>query len=202
MLRAVILTFGMMSIISSAQAADYADPTWPCIQRKVERLSLGLMWPVPEDPAKSLPADVTAQVAELADKLALRRISVEELTPDVSKFAAAHDHNAHVLGAVFADVFHRLDSRRTKIISGIAKVSLGQIALAEKIDATRAEMDTLMAAKDPDFDQVDKLEEQLDWDQEIYTDRQKSITYLCETPVLVEKRLYEVAQMLQAEMAK
>ena len=58
-------------------------------------------------------------------------------------------------------------------------------------------METLLAAAEPDFGRVDKLEEQLDWDQVIYTDRQRSITYLCETPTLLERRLFSIAQMLQ-----
>lgn len=54
-----------------------------------------------------------------------------------------------------------------------------------------------MAQAEPDYDRVDALEEQVDWDQRIFTDRQKTITYLCETPTLLEKRLYAISQMLQ-----
>ena len=82
-------------------------------------------------------------------------------------------------------------------IGGIGEFSLGQIALSEKIDSARAEMDSQMAQAEPDFDRVDALEEQVDWDQRIFTDRQKTITYLCETPTLLEKRLYAISQMLQ-----
>ncbi len=58
-----------------------------------------------------------------------------------------------------------------------------------------------MAEEDPDYDRVDALEEQLDWDQRIYNDRQRSITYLCETPTLLERRLFVIAQMLQQAAA-
>ena len=58
--------------------------------------------------------------------------------------------------------------------------------------------DTLMEAENPDFDEVDRLEEQLDWDERIYTDRQRSLIHVCETPVLMEKRLYAISQMLLA----
>jgi hypothetical protein len=54
-----------------------------------------------------------------------------------------------------------------------------------------------MAKPEPDFDKVDDLEEQLDWDQVIFSDRQRSIEYLCETPVIIERRLFEIARMLQ-----
>ena len=102
-----------------------------------------------------------------------------------------------MLGLVFDRVFTGLSKRRTRIISGIGEFSLGQIDLAEQIDRVRAEMDAALAAEPPDYDKVDQLEEQLDWDQLIYSDRQRSITYLCETPQIIERRLFAIAQMLQ-----
>lgn len=179
-------------------AADFSDPTWPCIQRKVENLSIGLMWPLPIEPEQAeMDSALERDVAELAETLGLRRIPLEELQSQVDTFAAKHDGNADTLGRVFAQVFDTVSKRRTRIIKGIGDFSMGQIALADKIDAARAEIDTLMAASDPNFDRVDLLEEQIDWDQVIHTDRQRSITYLCETPTLLERRLFGVAQMLQ-----
>lgn len=191
-----------MSVPSLAGAADFSDPTWPCVQRKVESLSLGLMWPIPL--AEVAPTDpaLKKDIAELADTLALRRIELEELGPPVEEFATQHDGDGEVLGRVFEQVFNSLSQRRTRIINGIGEFSLGQIALSEKIDALRVEMDTQMAADAPNYDRVDEIEEQLDWDQVIYTDRQQSITYLCETPVLLEKRLYALAQMLSQHVAE
>ncbi|ETA53580.1 hypothetical protein [Ponticoccus alexandrii] len=180
-------------------AADYSDPTWPCVQRKVERLSVGLMWPQPIPETAPEDASVRRDIHDLATRLAVRRIPVEEIRADVAGFAESHQGDPALLGLVFDDVFGSLSGRRTQIISGIGKFSLSQIALSERIEAARKEMDAEMAKDEPDFDRVDALEEQLDWDQTIYSDRQQSITYLCETPVLLEKRLFEIAQMLQAE---
>ena len=89
------------------------------------------------------------------------------------------------------------ETRRGRIINGIGAFSLGQIELSKRVDATRAQMDALMAQDAPDYDKVDALEEQLDWDERIFIDRQQSITYLCETPVLLEKRLFAISQLLQ-----
>ena len=178
-------------------AADYSDPTWPCIQRKVERLSEGLMWPhpipetMPEDPA------LRREIEQLAAKLAIRRLDVSELQADVTAFAERNGGDPALLGLVFEETFSSLSGRRSRIIDGIGKFSLSQISLSERIEAARQDMEAEMAQEDPDFDKVDALEEQLDWDQTIYTDRQQSITYLCETPVLLEKRLYAISQLLQ-----
>jgi hypothetical protein len=81
-------------------------------------------------------------------------------------------------------------------MEGIADFSLGQIALSERIEAARVEFDSLLNVENPDYDKLDSLEEQIDWDERIYIDRQKNLTYVCETPVLLEKRLFTIAQML------
>ncbi|MDP5217046.1 hypothetical protein Q5Y75_07445 [Ruegeria sp. 2205SS24-7] len=194
-----VFALALTSMAASGHAAEFSDPTWPCVQRKVEQLSLGLMWPHPVDTTRIEGDDVLGlEVAELADALALRRVELEDLRPQVAAFADRHNGDPAVLGLVFDRVFNGLSKRRTRIISGIGEFSLSQIGLAEQIDKVRAEMDTAMAAESPDFDKVDKLEEQLDWDQLIYSDRQRSITYLCETPQIIERRLFAIAQMLQA----
>ncbi len=192
------LTLALLGSATTVAAADYADPTWPCIQRKVENLSAGLMWSLPQ-PEVPFPVDaaVGLEIAILADTLSLRRIPAEELQPLIDEFAARHDGDPALLGQVFTAVFEPLNKRRGRIIDGIGDFSLGQIALSEKIDAARVEMSAQMAKTEPDFDKVDALEEQLDWDQVIFSDRQRSIEYLCETPVIIERRLFEIARMLQ-----
>lgn len=200
--RTVLLGAFVLGQPLALAAADFSDPTWPCVQRKVGALSEGLMWPQPLDP-EFQPEDpaVAAEISDLAETLALRRLDVESLAPDVQAFAEKNGGDPQILGQVFAQAFKSLNTRRTRIISGIEDFSLGQIALAEKIDKMRVEMDTELAVAEPDFDRVDALEEQLDWDQTIYSDRQRSITYLCETPVTLERRLFAIAQMLQAVVA-
>ncbi|MCV3274066.1 hypothetical protein [Roseobacter sinensis] len=178
-------------------AADYSDPTWPCVQRKVETLSLGLMWPHPVDP-EAAPAseEMQADIDELAGYLSLRRVDLDSLAPRIEAFAETYQGDPAALGMVFAEVFDTLSKRRGRIIKGIEDFSLSQIALADKIDTVRAEMNAILAKAEPDFDKVDALEERLDWDQVIYTDRQRNIAYLCETPTLLERRLFSIAQML------
>lgn len=183
--------------LTGAKAADFSDPTWPCIQRKVETLSLGLMWPYPLDPeAEVTDPALRADIDELSDYLSLRSIDPEQLQPRIEAFAERHNGDPEILGQAFAATFDTLSKRRARIMSGIESFSLGQITLAEKIDANRAAMDSALAADTPDYDRIDTLEEQLDWDQVIYSDRQRNITYLCETPTLLEKRLFSIAQML------
>lgn len=197
-LRALATSLSLLVIAPQLQAADFSDPTWPCVQRKVETLSLGLMWPFPVDGETDAPdGDLRSDVQELGALLALRRVEPETLEPQINAFAETYQGDPQALGLVFANVFDTLSNRRARIMRGIGDFSLGQIALAEKIDAARGEMNAVLTAAEPDFDKADLLEEQLDWDQVIYTDRQRNIAYLCETPTLIERRLFSIAQMLQ-----
>ncbi|WP_424968615.1 hypothetical protein [Dinoroseobacter sp. S375] len=198
MFRPLALSLALLAPSLPALAADYSDPTWPCVQRKVETLSPGLMWAFPLDPAAVAPDEARDQdVRELAGYLSLRRVPLEELEPRVAAFAETYGGDPEALGLAFYTVFDTLSKRRSRIINGIGDFSLSQIALAEQIDANRVAMDVQMAKDAPDFDAVDALEEKIDWDQIIYTDRQRNIAYLCETPTLLERRLFGIAQMLQ-----
>lgn len=196
------LIFAASAVIFCSPAAvlgaDFSDPTWPCVQRKVETLSLGLMWPLAVPEGQVEDEALKADIINLADTLAVRRLELEVLRGEVEAFATRWpDRTADHLGRVFERTFSTLNKRRSRIIGGIGDFSLSQIALAEKIDATRMEMDAALASDAPDFDKIDALEEKLDWDQVIFSDRQQSITYLCETPQLIEKRLFAIARLLQ-----
>lgn len=180
----------------TVESATFADPSWPCLQRKVDDLSLGIMWPHPVAELAIDESDPEA-LREISTRLALRRTSLDEMDALINDFVARQPNpNLNLLGNVFKMVFDRLSSNRRDIISGIEDYSFRQIDLAEDIDRTRREMALHVNASEPDFDLIDKLEEKLDWEERIFKDRSLSLTYVCETPVILEKRLYSVAQAL------
>ena len=179
-----------------AQAADPTDPSWPCVQRKVERLSAGVMWPL------ALPegaASLSSDQQDLVSALVLRRISVEEAGKMIAEFGAAQDLSEGEWSAIFASFFKRLDQNRTELIRGIERYANSQIELSKEIDGLRQKMDGALAATEPDYDQIDVMEVDLDWKTRIFDDRSRSLTYVCESPVLLEKRLYAIAQLLLAQ---
>lgn len=196
-----VAVLAVLGLGAAAQAADFSDPTWPCVQRKVESLSPGIMWPHPVEDRTFEPA-TEAAVKDLAGRMALRRVAEAELPALVDAFTAAHGRDPALLGHVFMAAFDRMARQRQAIMKGIEEYSLSQIALSERIEAARVEMDRLMEAAEPDYDRVDVLEEQLAWDERIFTDRSQALTYVCETPVLLEKRLYAVSQILAGAVGK
>ncbi len=185
--------------MGNAQAAMFDDPTWPCQQRKVQELSIGLMWnrALPDafdlDTRRPLPEEARNLVALLS----LRRVSLVEAEDAVKSFSGNTEFaDPQTMLFIFAEIFTTLGKTRRDVISGIEQYSLKQIALSERIETTRSEMRDIEETADPDFDRIDLLEEQLDWDERVFRDRTRSLTHVCETPVLIEKRLYAIAQLL------
>ncbi len=179
-----------------AGATDYSDPDWPCLQRKAENLSVSLMWP---EPITHMPLAPAAN--DLVAILSLRRVTLEEAGAHVQAFVEkAAPVDGQLLGNIFLGVFENLSDSRQRVIAGIARYSRSQIALSSRIDGSRVEMAKLAGETKPDFDRIDKLEEQIDWDERIYRDRSQALTYVCETPVLLEKRAYAIAQILLKHM--
>lgn len=188
----------MAAIATPSLAVGQSDPDWPCIQRKQPHLSPGALWSGP------LPDTATEELARRADISALghalhqRRLSMEEAEAQIADFA--RDADAQELTALFLATFQPLDSYRSQIIGGIGRYAEKQAALGAQIEERRAEMARLEAADPPDFDKIDAAEEALDWDTRIFTDRQQALTYVCETPVLLEQRAFALAHAIAAHL--
>ncbi|MFG6079636.1 hypothetical protein ACEUZ9_004878 [Paracoccus litorisediminis] len=191
------LIFAMsLAATGVAHAESGTDPDWPCIQRKQPHLSLGQMWtgPEPDDAVRELAR--SPDIAHLADRLEQRRLPIDQATAEIGTFAAQAD-NAK-LTALMVAVLDRIEPQRSALISGIARYGHKQVDLAKRIEDHRAKMAEMEKAPSPDFDAIDEQEKQLDWDMRIFQDRQQSLTYVCETPVILEQRVFALARAIQA----
>jgi len=179
-----------------AHAESSTDPDWPCVQRKQPHLSLGQMWTGPEatDAVRDLAA--SADIGRLADRLEQRRLPVEAASAEIADFAKTADNDQ--LTALMVALFDRIEPHRTALISGIARYGNKQVDLAKRIEDHRGKMTEMEKAPTPDFDAMDAEEEKLDWDMRIFQDRQQALTYVCETPVILEQRLFALARAIQA----
>jgi hypothetical protein len=188
----------LLALAGAAQAETQAEPGWPCVQRKQPHLSVGQLWPGP--PMGDTVADLTGRddIAALAQLLEQRRLPLDEAEARIAAFAENADEAE--LMALFVAVFDRIDAYRSQIIAGIARYADKQVALTAQIEARRVEMARLEAAADPDFDKIDAEEEKLDWDIRIFTDRQQQLTYVCETPVILEQRAFALAKAIAAHL--
>ncbi|MFB2533304.1 hypothetical protein ACEYYB_13105 [Paracoccus sp. p4-l81] len=197
MLRSALICLMLTTGVAHA-AADPSDPNWPCIQRKVPRLSVGALWTGPVPDAASDAAAKTPAVQALADRLALRRTPMDQAEAAIADFAQTAD--AATLTGLFQAVFDRIDTHRARLIDGIDRYAIGQQALATRLEQGRAQMSQLEAAAKPDFDAIDAAEKQLDWDTRIFDERRQSLTYVCETPVILEQRAYALSRAIAAHL--
>lgn len=176
-------------------AASFDDPDWPCIQRKMPDLSVGQMWPgpAPEGNWRENP-----DIKHLAETLALRRTTLDQVTELATGYAKTlpeAERPAH-MALVFSGVLDRIGAERHQVISGIGRYAHRQTALSDRIKAEEADLAKLKSVPAPDLDQVEALQDTLDWDIRVFRERAQSLTYVCETPVLLEQRAFAIARIL------
>ncbi len=193
-MRYLLVAFGLLA--GAAHAEGGADPDWPCIQRKQPHLSLGQMWtgPAPDDAVRELAR--TPEVAALADRLEQRRLPLPQAEAEIADYAKSAD-NQHLTALMLA-IFDRVEPHRTALMDGIARYGRKQVDLAARIEGHRHEMARLEAIDPPDFDAIDAQEQKLDWDMRIFQDRQQALTYVCETPVILEQRVFALGRAIAA----
>ncbi len=198
-LRRVAAALGFVAaaaVGAPAMAASTAGD-WPCVQRKMPHLSLAQMWSGPEAQGDWRE---DREIRDLANRLASRRLPTEEAEVLIADFAtAAGEQKAERLALLFSGVFEIIESERAKVMAGIERYSKRQQALADRIREQSKEIATLRQNSDGSNAATDAIEDaqsKLDWDTRIYQEREQSLTYVCEVPVLFEQRAFALARMM------
>jgi hypothetical protein len=182
----------LTGLAGAARAADAQDPDWPCIQRLVPRISAAQVWAGPEPGPKAGQGDL--EVSRLASKLAARRTPMADTEKLVEDFAGAQATEVanEKLTALFGRTLEVINRDRASIIAGIKRFSQRQQALAERIRETRAQLQQV-SSSDTDNSELMEL---LNWDLRIFDEREKSLKYLCEQPVLLEQRAFALGRTI------
>ncbi|RRH72338.1 hypothetical protein EG244_15115 [Falsigemmobacter faecalis] len=180
------------------QAAGPVDPDWPCIQRRQPALSVAQIWPGPPAGAEAGALAETPAIRSLGAELAARRTPMEEARAKIEAFAAGH--SADEQQALFLATFAQLQASRARVMEGITRYAHKQAGLDADINTQRREFERLMEAEPKDFDRIDKAEAAIDWSTRIFLDRQQSLTYVCETPVILEQRAFALARVMAAAL--
>ena len=184
-------------------AADQAQAQvqWPCAQRKVPTISAGTLWSGPSiDEGKGWDQDNA--VAALAQKLASRRLPIDQVDPLIASFAkdAGKDKDKK-LTELFVGVLDVVNTNRDEVLNGIMRYARGQERLAERM---RKEADAISEkmtdVQGPTGIAATEQNRDFAWDQRIFKERRQALTYVCEVPSLYERRAYEVAKRIQARL--
>jgi hypothetical protein len=67
----------------------------------------------------------------------------------------------------------------------------------------KSQVEALNAAQSEagaDQQKIADLSNRVQWDTRVFEDRRRALTYVCETPVLIEQRLGALARTIAAEM--
>ena len=185
-------------ILSSGPAAAEGD--WPCIQRKVDELTAAQMWDGPAlDTVAKLRDDPA--VGALAAELAQRRMPLEDAASRIERFAAEAERDRDAkLTALFARVLDRINAERGRLVAGIERYARNQRELAERIKGTGLAVAARRVQPSANGAPLPELEERLRWDTRIYDERQAALTYVCESPTLLEQRAFALAREIRSRL--
>lgn len=182
------------------------NASWPCVQRKVEALSVSQVWDGPTiEGVKGWNQE--EGIGPLINKVTSRRVPLAEAEAAIKKFADAQpaDKRDERLTLLFAGIFDKMARERRTIMAGIEKYQKAQQERAKGLEKQSSELaDIEKTATESDAasqSALEKAREQFNWAQRIFQERQVNIPLACELPVLVEERLYAVAQSIRANMS-
>jgi hypothetical protein len=183
--------------VGPALAQPRLDPDWPCVQRKQPTIAAGAVWSGP-DLASAGPWAADFPAAALAQRLASRRTDLSEADRLIEEFARdAGPERAQRLTRVFAGVLELINAERDRIIGGITRYARGQRLLAERIRDEGDRISAVRNAPSPEGPKdLGELETRFAWDKRVFEERAQALQYVCETPVALEQRLFEIGRRI------
>jgi hypothetical protein len=199
-LAAFLLVFWAAdAALSQQRSQDQGD--WPCRQVKVPNVSAASVWTGPsiDEAVKKWRDDLA--VSDLVGRISLRKTPIETAESLVRDFAkTSGDRRAERLTLLFAGVYDRLESERHEVLAGLDRYGRKQKEFAEKLRTETQEMRAEQDKASPDPQKLKELSEALQWDMRIFEERRQAVTYVCETPALIEQRLGALARAIQAAL--
>ena len=181
-----------------AFALDPRYPDWPCQQLKVPGISIANVWAGPSIEAIDTTKSIDPKEAELISRLAARRTPIEDARKLIADFIVGTDQEKQDKAkTVFAALYSTLNAQRDEVMNGIERFSRKQKTAAEEIREETRKMREMQDAPNIDQAQTDEIVGRLAWQTRIFEDRRKSTAYVCDVPVLIEKRLFDLGKAIQ-----
>ena len=134
-------------------------------------------------------------------RLAARRIPIEDARKLIADYvvgtSAEKQEKAKIL---FAALYSTLNAQRDEVMNGIERFSRKQKAMAVDIREEAQKLRDIQDKPNADQAQTEDLTSRLAWQTRIFEDRRKSTSYVCDVPVLIEKRLFDLGKTIQDAM--
>jgi hypothetical protein len=191
-----------LALCAGPAAAQTAAGDWPCKQIRVPEIALGGVWSGPSiDKERSSWRD-DRSVADLVSRIAPRRTPLEEAEKLVADFAkGSGDNRVARLTLLFAGLYEHMNDERREVVNGLDRFGRRLKDMAEKVRRETQEFYDLQsnkAAADPEA--TKKAAETLQWRLRLLEEQRKMISYVCESPALIEQRFGALARMVMGAM--
>jgi hypothetical protein len=193
----------LLSLASAAAQAprgrDQGD--WPCRQAKVGTIALASIWAGPPiDGTQDWRSD--PEVSALVARASERRTPLEEALSAIGDYAKrlAQDGKDAKLTQLMAGIFDRLNGERDAVIAGLERYGHKQKDMAERVKSEVEGLNAAQSETNADQQKIADLVNRLQWDTRVFEDRRRGLTYVCETPVLIEQRLGALARTIAAAL--
>jgi hypothetical protein len=181
-----------------AFALDPRYPDWPCQQLKVPGISVASVWTGPSIEGIDKAELADPRQPEIVARLAARRTPMDDARKLIAEYlVGTNDEKQQKAKSLFAALYSRLNAQRDEVMNGIERFSRKQKAMAEQIRDETQKMRELQDRPNADQAQSDELANRLLWQTRIFEDRRKSTSYVCDVPVLIEKRLFDLGSAIQ-----
>lgn len=182
-----------------ATAPETGTTDWPCVQRQVATIQPAQMWAGPD---LSLGKDVerTPEMRAIVDQAIARRITgdqAQELVRDYIDEVPEADREK-MAAALFTDMLDRLNAERGQVMNGILRYGSRQKQLAEALREKSRRMAEIR--REGDATAFADIREEMQWDTRVFDDRRKSLTYVCEVPILIEQRAFSLGRELSRDL--
>ena len=171
----------------AALAADPRYPDWPCAQIKVPEVSIAAVWAGP-------PIDDVASAWEQDPRSgsggATRRAPHAAGGCGEEDFGGRHRQRSRAPAegqAHFYRPVQHAQSGAQRGDEGIERFTRKQKEFADQIRSTVFQLRELQDTPGRDEGKVDELGSRIEWQTRIFEERQKTIGYVCEVPVLIEQ---------------
>jgi hypothetical protein len=180
-----------------------SSPDWPCVQRKIPRISPAQVWDGPpiDDIKEFDPA-----IHDLTELLESRRVTSEDAEKAIKEYATKlpEAERDQKLTQLFASVLNEINTDRQFVMSKVEEFQKRQKGRAAELEREGQKLaEKGIAATDELLPTETKLtpeQQEYNWNARIFQERQQNLTMACEVPVLIEQRAYEIGRLIRAHM--
>jgi hypothetical protein len=208
-IRSSLLALGVGSLLLlggmahvEAQRAAAGPPDWPCVQRLIPDMAWGTVWAGP-------PLDeLEHQWWEDEEIGRVVRFATARATPEGEGLERVRDFVASVdddeaeerLTLLFSGLFELTNRERRRAIDSIRRASRAQVARLEIISEMVDELENQRREEGGDEVEIERLAEDLFWEQRTFQMRQQALPAMCEQPYLLEEKLSRMTRVIMERL--